>query len=493
MEKKFIVAEKSETVDVERSVVGWGSKPSPDRDGELIEATAWDLENFRKNPVLCLSHDLSKPPIGKILWVKADANGLKFKAQFAGTERGKEAYQLYKEGIMNSFSVGFRPKPGGCIDNPMMDEKYKGMNLKRVFKSVELFEISCVTVPSLPSAVVEYVKSGKVQNTELKKEFEDVIQEIPADDPTETMETKAVGETTEQVTESVNQEEKKDDTLSLTAMATMLADLQKKYDNLQMKISSQEEKTMDNVTGQPSMYDIMNAVNKAVRKVNSVVTNNESTFPNEVIVASAYVVDLYPTTYPDGFVVYRVQEGDSHKTYRCGYVYDPITAMATLNDDVAPVQEAWVAKRYELHDGVVSEFSKDVDDTDMETKAGKVISSANVLLLEDVMTTLMDAIDTIQEVLDASTPKEKDKKSGVGVSADSEKTTEKSAADTHVDTDDELQFEGFDVQNDEIDIKEEELSNIITKAVGSFHKKLQETMLDSTVEQVSKLIGKATI
>ena len=81
---KYILAEKSEIVDTdsEKSVVGWGSKPQPDRDGELIEASAWDLDNYRKNPVLCLSHDLTKPPIGKILWVKADPNGLKFKKIF---------------------------------------------------------------------------------------------------------------------------------------------------------------------------------------------------------------------------------------------------------------------------------------------------------------------------------------------------------------------------------------------------------------------------
>ncbi len=85
MDKKFKTAEMSEIIDSEQCVIGWGSKPTKDRDDELIETTAWKLDSFRKNPVIMLCHDYSAPPVGKAMWIKTDSNGLKFKARFANT------------------------------------------------------------------------------------------------------------------------------------------------------------------------------------------------------------------------------------------------------------------------------------------------------------------------------------------------------------------------------------------------------------------------
>lgn len=184
----------SESVDEESSIVGWGSRPTIDRDKELIEYNAWALDNYRKNPVLLLCHKHDVPPVGKCLWVKADKFGLKFKARFANTERGKEVYELYKTGIMKGFSVGFKPRPNGIIDNPK-DLKYKGC--KRVFTDVELVEISCVPVPAHADALVEYVKAGKIITKGLKDELE-LVLEI-TDDPPAATETKVEDDTIEKI------------------------------------------------------------------------------------------------------------------------------------------------------------------------------------------------------------------------------------------------------------------------------------------------------
>lgn len=176
----FKDAVASESIDSEQSIVGWGSRPTIDRDKELIESSAWKLDNYRKNPVLLLCHKYDAPPVGKVLWVKADQNGLKFKAKFANTERGKECYALYKDGIMNAFSVGFKPRQGGVIDNPT-DVKYKGC--RRVFTDVELMEISCVPVPANSDALVEHVKSGKIHTKQLQDELEfvlDIVDKAPS-------------------------------------------------------------------------------------------------------------------------------------------------------------------------------------------------------------------------------------------------------------------------------------------------------------------------
>jgi len=206
MEQKFVVCEKMESNDPEMTIVGWGSKPTIDRDKELIESSAWQLDNYRKNPVLLLCHKYDVPAIGKCLWVKAiPGQGLRFKAQFAKTDRGREVYELYSSGIMSAFSVGFKPRPNGVIDNPT-DVKYKGC--KKVFTDVELMEISCVPVPAHSDALMEHVKAGKIHTKQLKDELEAIIEiieksddeltiEVKAEDPTEgNTEVKSADETT---------------------------------------------------------------------------------------------------------------------------------------------------------------------------------------------------------------------------------------------------------------------------------------------------------
>lgn len=161
----------------ERSFVAWASKPVLDRDGEIIAHDAWDTTNFEKNKVLLWAHDYSRPSVGKVLWLKQQKNGLKFKPQFAPTEMGKELFMLYKDGFLNSFSVGFIPKDfdedeeemvefvgwfGGIFEKPLL-----------TYTDVELLEISCVPVPSCPDALVERMASGMIKTKGLQKAIKD--------------------------------------------------------------------------------------------------------------------------------------------------------------------------------------------------------------------------------------------------------------------------------------------------------------------------------
>lgn len=193
MEKKFIKAEKMEASDNENSIVGWASKPTMDRDRELILANAWQLDNYRKNPVVMLAHDYHTLPVGKCLWIKSTESGLRFKCKFANTDRGKEVYSLYRDQFLNGFSVGFKPRPNGVIDNPT-EIKYKGV--KRLFTDVELMEISCVPIPANQDAMVDqssfikYVKDGNIITKGLKDELEAIIEIIEKSDDTLEIEVK---------------------------------------------------------------------------------------------------------------------------------------------------------------------------------------------------------------------------------------------------------------------------------------------------------------
>lgn len=385
----FKDATVSESVDTEQSLVGWGSRPTIDRDKELIESSAWKLDNYRKNPVLLLCHKYDTPPVGKCLWVKADQNGLKFKAQFAKTERGKECYQLYKDGIMNAFSVGFKTRPGGAIDNPT-EAKYKGC--KRVFTDVELMEISCVPVPANSDALVEYVKSHKIQTKQLQEELEFALDIIEKNDDTQEIIVKVDDVTTDKKDTPQEVEDtqvvKKDDGVD-TAKQTNDAEIEKEktvvmvfmeylaksiqslfpgkeipltngeemiaaftgfVDDLKETVSAMEKQIEEmeikgiktiSEEGMPSLYDISSAVDRAL---NPIGYGKEGSDIN-----SKYVVDIYTTEYPSGHVVYGIYEEKKQMYYRVDYDYDIVARTAVIVGDVSAVLVSWVQDRYALN------------------------------------------------------------------------------------------------------------------------------------------------
>ena len=307
MEKNFITCEKMESNDEEGTIVGWGSKPSKDRDRELILSTAWKLDNYRKNPVLMLSHDYNQPPVGKCFWVKSDANGLKFKARFANTERGKEVYQLYKDGIMSAFSVGFSPNTGGVMENPT-DKQYKGC--KKVYTDVELLEISCVAIPANSEALIEYVKAGKIQTKQLKDELEFIL-EIKDDD------------LDIEIKDFIPEEMKEKDRDSIIVKAMDIADTPSFNEitrGIEGKINTIEPK-----------IDILDRVNNAGK--------------------FRYVTDVFPINFPDGYVIYNEWDSLTPSAYfKIDYSFNKDTEEVLFNGVSVPVEQAWAEKMYGLPD-----------------------------------------------------------------------------------------------------------------------------------------------
>lgn len=126
-----------------------------DRQGEVVVQSGWDLKNFKKNPILLYMHDHTKP-IGKAtrVWLDKATNKLMFKGFISeATEELRGYKQLMADGILNSFSVGFRPTE---------------MDGNQITKS-ELFEISLVSVPANPEARLLAVKS--LENAGFEKQI----------------------------------------------------------------------------------------------------------------------------------------------------------------------------------------------------------------------------------------------------------------------------------------------------------------------------------
>lgn len=116
------------------------STEATDRHGEIVKQDGWDLKNFKQNPILLYMHDHTKP-LGKAtrVWIeKASGNTkLMFKGMIStATDYGRAAKQLMDEGILNTFSVGFR---------------INEMDGNTITKA-ELHEISLVSVPANPEA-----------------------------------------------------------------------------------------------------------------------------------------------------------------------------------------------------------------------------------------------------------------------------------------------------------------------------------------------------
>lgn len=83
-----------------------------------------------------------------------DEKGLHFVAKFDDTEEAQRVRELYKDGRLKSFSFAYDVKDWAPIE---LEDGRKANELREL----DLFEISCVTVPANSDATVVDIKSGR--------------------------------------------------------------------------------------------------------------------------------------------------------------------------------------------------------------------------------------------------------------------------------------------------------------------------------------------
>lgn len=129
-----------------RSVHVLASTPKP-VDGEAL--VSWDLERFKKNPVILWAHDNTQLPLGLAHDIVETPEGLKMRVRFSSAEMNPMAEQVRRgvaEGVIRGLSVGFDPGPG---------KEEKGPDGKIVKRSANvLAEVSFVPVPKDENALV---------------------------------------------------------------------------------------------------------------------------------------------------------------------------------------------------------------------------------------------------------------------------------------------------------------------------------------------------
>lgn len=116
-----------------------------DSHGTAFTPAAFNLDNYKLNPVILYMHDMYRP-IGKALVLKVTDQGLYLEAAIY-KDINKEAFVAAKNGVLNGFSIGIR----------IYYEEYSDMLDAFIVKSGELVEISLVTIPSNTKSVIDNV------------------------------------------------------------------------------------------------------------------------------------------------------------------------------------------------------------------------------------------------------------------------------------------------------------------------------------------------
>lgn len=121
------------------------SDATPDRYGDVIEATGWMLKEFESNPIALFNHNPDFP-IGR--WVNVKVVGGKLKGTLQMAPRGTSAridelLNLVEAGILRAVSVGFLP----------VEYEQIGKGHGSRYTKQQLVETSLVSIPANPNAL----------------------------------------------------------------------------------------------------------------------------------------------------------------------------------------------------------------------------------------------------------------------------------------------------------------------------------------------------
>lgn len=151
MQRAYSAFEVKAIDNAKRKFKGWATTPAVDRMGDEIDPMGAKF----KNPLPLLHQHRHDQVIGWVRFGTPSQKGIEFEAEIATIDkpgplqdRCDTAWGEIEHGLVRAVSIGFRPlkyafKEDGGID----------------FKEIEVLEMSSVTIPALPAAVITQVKS----------------------------------------------------------------------------------------------------------------------------------------------------------------------------------------------------------------------------------------------------------------------------------------------------------------------------------------------
>jgi HK97 family phage prohead protease len=154
------------------TIVTWGEKGNTSAGATVFEKGSID---FSKPVKLLLEHDRTRP-IGKLMDITADDNGIEATFKIAGTIAGDDSLLEAAEGLRDGFSVGV-----------MVDDWENKAGVMSI-SAAKLIEVSLVTDPAIDSARVADVAATETpENSEAtaaeEQPQEDKVSEINSEAP----------------------------------------------------------------------------------------------------------------------------------------------------------------------------------------------------------------------------------------------------------------------------------------------------------------------
>jgi DNA-directed RNA polymerase subunit RPC12/RpoP len=179
--------------------------------------------------------------------------------------------------------------------------------------------------------------------------------------------------------------------------------------------------------GNPSIYDILNAVNKAF---GSYIRNGSNLVPNEQDSRNAYVQDLYPINYPSGKAVIVKYSPSLSKEIRYAVDYIYKDGEATISNPVE-VEEGYIKKSLdefasirtkEINESIVDEMQeendylvekvktysieidrlKEFEDELLVIKEGRILSGKNRTLIKNCIDQMNESIEALGALMNAT-------------------------------------------------------------------------------------------
>lgn len=170
---------KSEAVEIkenERAIIHYITTKDVDWIGDVVNPLGMNSEKYEKHRVVLYNHESSKP-IGKNLWIKPKEEGVLVSTYFSQKSSfADEVFQLHKEGIINTWSIGWMPlMVNGEVKNGAIQIDAK-TNI-RYINEWELIEYSSAPLAMNPSAL-DVVKSFGFKSAELIHEIQSMEKEL---------------------------------------------------------------------------------------------------------------------------------------------------------------------------------------------------------------------------------------------------------------------------------------------------------------------------
>lgn len=145
--RKSVAADCKAFDDVTRALDFTISTSAVDRERDTLDAAGWQLDAYRRSPVVLWAHDYSSLPVARAVEISTTPGALVARAEFVPREVypfADTVYQMLKGGFLSATSVGFRPLTF------VWNEERRGCD----FATQELLEFSIVPVPANPEALI---------------------------------------------------------------------------------------------------------------------------------------------------------------------------------------------------------------------------------------------------------------------------------------------------------------------------------------------------